>query len=122
MSAAETQDLLTVGAPQGGQGRPAVAPPTEKRFDPIEAQEGVRGKVALLLVWTLVVVMGCVLLMGLATAYACMGANACSAEAHELKTVSTLVTLIITPLVGLVGAVTGFYFGGKTGSADRASG
>lgn len=88
----------------------------------MEAQEGVRGTVALILVWTLAIMLGSVLLMGIGTAFFCMGVNACSAEAHELKTASTLVTLVVTPLVGLVGAVTGFYFGGKAGSAERASG
>lgn len=38
----------------------------------------------------------------------------CADGALELTALRVLVELILTPLVGLVGAVTGFYFGEKS--------
>jgi hypothetical protein len=73
------------------------------------------------LVWTLVGVVGIVVLIGLATAVRCGYSGACTAETIELKSVRVIIELILTPLVGLVGAVTGFYFGEKSGKSNGAS-
>jgi hypothetical protein len=87
-----------------------------KPYDPTLDRETIRGTIAQALVWTLVGVIAVVVLAGLVTAYACHAKDACSADAIELKTIRVVIELILTPLIGLVGAVTGFYFGEKSGA------
>lgn len=109
-------DLSTLGAGTAG---PAPAPPPpedEGQYDPSKDRELIRGQIALILTWCLVGVVGVATLAGLLTAVVCMSHGAqCSAPTMELKTIGTLATIVLTPLVGLVGAVTGFYFGEKAG-------
>ena len=92
-----------------------------KPYDPTPDRENVRGLIAQALVWTLVVVIAAVVLSGLITAYACHAKDACSPEAVEIKTLRAVVEIVMTPLIGLVGAVTGFYFGEKS-AAGRSDG
>jgi hypothetical protein len=113
----QPKDLSSIG-PTGTTGQ-ASTPGTpgqiiEKIYDPTPDRETIRGTIAQALVWTLVAVIGCVLLTGLATMVGCHTKDACSAETVELKTVRAVIELVFTPLLGLVGAVTGFYFGEKS--------
>jgi hypothetical protein len=94
----------------------AGEPFKEKPFDPSPARENIRGQVALWLIWTLVGVIALVVVSAIVMAGICLNI-ACSDKAIELAPLRTVVELILTPLVGLVGAVTGFYFGEKSASA-----
>lgn len=119
---AEVKDLSQIGpAGAAGAASPSLSPVIEKSYDPAPARENIRGTIALSLVWTLVAVIGVVALTGLVTAYFCHVKDACSLETVELKTTRAVIELVVTPLVGLVGAVTGFYFGEKS-AAGKASG
>jgi hypothetical protein len=112
------QDLNAIN-PQSGtpSQQDVVRPPTEVPYDPGQARETVRGTIALLLLWTLVLAIGCVVVTGIVTAYNCHIKDACTPETIELKSVRSVVELVLTPLIGLVGAVTGFYFGEKSANA-----
>jgi multisubunit Na+/H+ antiporter MnhC subunit len=121
----QPQDLTNIG-PAGSTG--ATAPLSsasrfiEKNYDPTLDRETIRGTIAQALVWTLVVVIVAVILMGLVTAYGCHAKDTtCSADAIELKTTRAVIELVLTPLIGLVGAVTGFYFGEKSASGKSDS-
>ena len=93
----------------------------EKSYDPTADRETIRGTIALALIWTLVLVIAAVVLTGLVTVYGCHPKNACTTETVELKTIRVVIELVLTPLIGLVGAVTGFYFGEKS-AAGKAGG
>ena len=113
------QDLNTLGVTTsaGSATPPATAGQIiEKPYDPTADRETIRGTIALALVWALVAVIAAVVLTGLVTAYACHGGGACNAETMDLKTIRAVIELVLTPLIGLVGAVTGFYFGEKSAS------
>jgi hypothetical protein len=69
-------------------------------------------------VWTLVGIVAEALLTGLVTAVRCSAlwaTHACSDATNNLVALKTVLETLLTPLVGLVGAVTGFYFGDKSG-------
>ena len=108
-------DLRTVGVadkPDAAPQQPAE-PFREKPYDPSPARENIRGRIALWLIYTLVGVIALITGMALIATGACLMAG-CSAGALELTALRVLVELVLTPLVGLVGAVTGFYFGEKS--------
>lgn len=118
----DVQDLTQLGAPQPAGTAPAgVRPVVEKPYDPAPDRENVRGTIALALVWTLVAVIAIVVLAGVVTVYACQGKDACTADTVEMKTFRIVIELVFTPLLGLVGAVTGFYFGEKS-AAGKSGG
>jgi hypothetical protein len=71
-------------------------------FDPRPAQEAARSRIAYVLIGTLVAT--------IAASFAGIWFNwMTSAE------LDSIMKLVFGPLVGLVGAVTGFYYGGKSG-------
>ena len=74
------------------------------------ARERIRGWIALILITALLVV------MGLSFWYILrMSRDLDAVTADDLITVIQMVgTTLLTPLVGLIGAVTGFYYGGQT--------
>lgn len=115
----DVQDLNKLGTPAGDPATPSTSRFVEKPFDPAPERENVRGTIALALVWTLVVVIGVVVLAGLAIESACYSKDVCTAETIELKTMSKVLELVLTPLIGLVGAVTGFYFGEKSAAGSN---
>jgi hypothetical protein len=116
---ADVQDLNKLGA---ATATGAAAPPAsasqivEKPYDPTADRENIRGTIAQALVWTLVGVIAVVVVTGLVTIQECHTKDACTPETVELKTIRAVIELVLTPLIGLVGAVTGFYFGEKSGS------
>ena len=75
--------------------------PLTRPYDPRPAREKVRGRIALLL---LALLAGTILLTFATLWFGIFDASA----AKELLAV------LLAPLVGLVGAATGFYYGGKT--------
>lgn len=120
---AEGVDLNTLGAtpPAGTATPPSVASSiVEKPYDPTADRETIRGTIAQALIWTLVAVIGAVVLTGLFTVYSCNAKDACTGETIELKTIRVVTELVLTPLIGLVGAVTGFYFGEKSSAGSKA--
>lgn len=109
----QPKDLTEIN-PAPSSFSPDIEAPVEEPYDPAPARENVRGRIALLLVWTMVVVIGLVVLIGIVTAYNCRLKDACSVDATDLKSMRAVIELVLTPLIGLVGAVTGFYFGEKS--------
>jgi hypothetical protein len=120
----QPKDLTSIGP---ASATAAGAPPAsaseliEKTYDPTLDRETIRGTIAQALVWTLVMVIGAVVLTGLVTIYGCHVKDTCAADTVELKTIRVVIELVLTPLIGLVGAVTGFYFGEKSASARPGS-
>lgn len=115
----QPKDLTEIN-PAASGASPDIEAPVEEPYDPAHERENVRGKIALLLVWTMVIVIGLVMLVGIVTAYDCHLKDACSPDATDLKSIRSVIELVLTPLIGLVGAVTGFYFGEKS-SNDKAN-
>jgi hypothetical protein len=111
------KDLSEIGPADHRLPADIIAQPFEEPYDPGKDRETVRGTIALLLLWTLVLAIGVVVLTGLVTAYNCHTKEACTPETVELKSIRSVVELVLTPLIGLVGAVTGFYFGEKSANA-----
>jgi hypothetical protein len=97
----------------------------EEKYNLVQARENVRGQIAMWLVWSFVGFIAVAALIGLGTQIGCavapMWAKSCDAATTELKTIRALVELILTPLVGLVGAVSGFYFGEKSANSNSTS-
>jgi hypothetical protein len=92
-----------------------------KPYDPAIDRETTRGTIAQALVWTLVAVIGAVVVAGLLTVYYCHNEKACAADTVEIKTLRAVVEIVMTPLIGLVGAVTGFYFGEKSAAGKSGT-
>lgn len=111
-------DLRTI-APTGPVTTPVLAQPhiTEAAYDPAKDREATRGGIAMALVWTLVGVVLGAMVIGVATAVACSVKDACTAETANLNAIKVVIESVLTPLIGLVGAVTGFYFGEKSGKS-----
>jgi flagellar basal body-associated protein FliL len=74
------------------------------------AREKTRGRIALILIATLIVVVVATFayILLLSTRFAELGSTTL------IATIQTVGVTILTPLVGLIGAVTGFYYGGQT--------
>ena len=79
-------------------------------YDPSRDRESMRGKIAMRLVWTLMALVAGAFGLAVASVVIC-GSSACNAATASMEQVKTIVELLLTPMVGLVGAVTGFYFG-----------
>jgi hypothetical protein len=72
-------------------------------------RERTRGKIAMSLIMTLIIVVFATI--GYLT---CLSFDLASVGTEDLNTVIPMVgTTLLTPLVGLIGAITGFYFGGQ---------
>ena len=110
--------------------------PLEKQqtvpFDPVEAQEKVRGRIA----YALLALLGGVVMLGYLTLWGTMYLDQMSPDqpptANQVVlqdqptppeaapsttsefTLGDLLTLVFTPILGLLGAATGFYYGGVT--------
>lgn len=91
--------------------------PRAVAYDPTQDRETIRGSIATWLVWTLIVVIATAVLTGLVTAIGCSQSGTCSNDIVEMKSARVVIELVLTPLVGLVGAVTGFYYGEKSGAS-----
>lgn len=89
----------------------------EKPYDPTKDREKKRGEIALILVFTLVGVVSVSFVVFAIKAFF-FGCVECTAEQSEfakfVDSLSELLELIFAPLIGLIGAVTGFYFGEKS--------
>jgi hypothetical protein len=78
--------------------------PQEKPYDPAPEREQKRGLIALVLVSTL-----CgIIVLAFAFVFVMPGSST------SIEMLKSLLEIIFAPIVGLVGAVTGFYFGEKS--------
>jgi hypothetical protein len=78
--------------------------PREKPYDPAPEREQKRGLIALVLVFSL-----CgIIVLAFAFVFVMPGSSA------NIDALKSLLEIIFAPIVGLVGAVTGFYFGEKS--------
>lgn len=93
--------------------RPPLEAYDVQPYDPLKDQESVRGQLALLLIFTLIGIVVATLIMGTLTIVYC-ATKVCEAQTQNMEVIKTLVSLVLTPVVGLVGAVTGFYFGARS--------
>jgi hypothetical protein len=114
-------DVNRLSPPTSGPTPAEAANLEAKPYDPSLDRETTRGTIARTLVWTLVVVIGVVLLAGLGTIWTCHAKDACAADVVDLKPIRAMVELVMTPPIGLVGAVTGFYFGEKSAAGKSGS-
>ena len=78
-------------------------PPTLTAYDPSEDREKIRGLIALILVWALVGVLA----FAVFSSWIVM-------EAENRSALMKVLEVVLAPLVALVGAVTGFYYGEKS--------
>lgn len=108
------EDLSTFNASFSGgpkeTGTPAaLAPPVQT------PDEKKRGEIATWLVLTLVAVVGVAALGGLWAVFlsGCNDDVSCKAVTTRVENLKIIVEIVLTPLIGIVGAVVGFYFGGK---------
>ena len=109
-------DLTTRGTPAAAplEDRAAAIRLYLEPYDPSRDREETRGKIAMRLVWTLIVLVGATFVFAIATVLGCAAAS-CNTQTKDLEAVRVVVQLLFTPVVGLVGAVAGFYFGEKSG-------
>lgn len=112
---------LTVGPLSAGTNTKDETAPgprvAQSPYDPARDREEMRGKIALWLVTSLLMIVYAALIIAVVTAIACSTKESCSTETSNLAAAKTIVETLLTPLVGLVGAVAGFYFGEKSGKA-----
>lgn len=112
--ATEFRDLTLLGS---ASPRAPLAPGkgiVEEPFNKEKVQENIRGRIAQALVFTFVGFVGLIVLLVVGIQITCVVRASCTKPEYDLAAVRTLVELIMTPLVGLVGAVSGFYFGEKS--------
>lgn len=99
----------------GGQRTTPPSDPDTTPFDPSRAREKAREDIAKRLLWCLIGVVAVVTVVAAALALPCYFDTArCQAAVPALDAMTKLLALVFTPLVGLVGAATGFYFGEKS--------
>ena len=100
---ANGQALNLIAAPGQPAAPPPLVTPPVSPYDPSEDRERKRGQIALALVG---------LLAGIASVSLVFVMFAASKERQDA--LKGVVELVFGPIVGLVGAVTGFYFGAKS--------
>jgi hypothetical protein len=109
----ETGDL-SAGASSASVGTSARVEP----YNQVKDQEAVRGKVALLLIYALIGLVFTVCVVSMTGAQACWTyPGHCPGIKDSLESIKLVLDTAMTAVVGLVGAVTGFYFGAKSGAA-----
>ena len=107
-------DLETVGKPSVADRRNPSSP-HEEPYNSKRAKDKAREDIAKRLLWCLTGVVAVVMLIGLASLVPCYwNPSQCVTTTAVLDATVKLVTLVLTPLVGLVGAATGFYFGERS--------
>jgi hypothetical protein len=103
----EDFDLTKMGPKERAAGSDLLVP-EDRDYDPTEDREWARSAIALTLVGVLA---GIVIL---AFAYVLISLFLLKAF-RDMEALKTLLQILFTPVVGLVGAATGFYFGEKSG-------
>lgn len=116
-------DLTTLGTAGAAAAQVHPEPFIKTPFDPMPKRESIRGWIAMLLLATLLVVIGTMIGIASYSTISCMDSNpACSTGLLELKPIRSLGEVLLAPLVGLVGAVTGFYYGEKSATERQGAG
>ena len=88
------------------------------RYDPARDREHKRGQIALRLIWLLSGIVAAALLLASAHLLCWFAATKCADI--PFSSAVDLVQLLLTPVVGLVGAVTGFYYAEREGQGLRS--
>ncbi|MFZ5670427.1 MAG: hypothetical protein ACOY4K_13115 [Pseudomonadota bacterium] len=115
MSAVE--DLNAIGGEGAATVLVGAIGSVTRPYDPAKDQEVIRGRVALLLVVALLMLVGTLMLVSLAAGQACWREpSSCAAVKDSMEAVKLIIDAGLSAVVGLVGAVTGFYFGSKAAS------
>lgn len=113
---------LDVGVSRGEAPPPSGVPesPATVKYSPDRDREAMRGQIAMTLVWLLLLLclspVAVILFRGLCVWAATeneLAAGACAG--FPVIDLAELLQVLITPIVALVGAATGFYFGEKAG-------
>lgn len=100
------------------EAQPAASVPLSQpvvQFNVDEAQEKLRGWIAQALVWLLVGEIMFFLLVALVNGLGTGGDPSHGAFGLKFADLKDLFTIVLTPTTALVGAATGFYYGGKSG-------
>lgn len=113
-------DLDVTADGEGLTAQMAPAPGSLKPYNPDEHKDRVREIIAKRLIWLLtgVVGIGALGLVGTMAAWLFGGLEANKIE-KDLPTILLLLNALISPVIGLVGAVVGFYYG--TAAANSPS-
>lgn len=110
---AEVVDLANLGAGAPAPDKTSGSPSEIKPYDPAQDQETVRGVIAIGLLVALGIVILFLLVAGSWLAVLCYRGTSCMSATESLGILTNIANIVFTPLVGLVGSVTGFYFGSK---------
>jgi hypothetical protein len=99
----------------GAPGRPEQSNVSTPEYDPTRDRETKRGEIAMTLVWLLVFISLAPFVLALLPAVCAAVEAEGGATCAKLPAVglAEILDKVLTPLVGLVGAVAGFYFGEK---------
>ncbi|ODR97459.1 hypothetical protein AUC70_00015 [Methyloceanibacter stevinii] len=96
---------------------------TTTPYDRERKRETMRGWIAMLLLITLLVVIGTMIGIASYSTVGCLSSNSeCTTEALRLTGIRSIGEILLAPLVGLVGAVTGFYYGEKSATERQGAG
>jgi hypothetical protein len=99
---AEPREEDLTSDPKEKEAAPGLARPPSFPYDPSHDREKKRGHIAMTLV--------CLLFAIVAASFVYILFRLC-----DIETLKSLLEIVFAPIVGLVGAVTGFYFGEKSG-------
>lgn len=113
-------DLQSVsGHPQAVADRVGSATGIQQRYDPTPAQEQTRGWIAVaLLVALFVVILFLMTTAGIIAVNCSSSQDKCVSSKETLNIITTVMNIMFTPLIGLVGTVIGFYFGSKASNGN----
>lgn len=100
------------GEPGRDVGGPGVA---DTSYNPAKDREKKRGQIAMLLVWLLVGIVFGTFALTFGKALCVDAENTTICGPLNVVEVRTMIEMLLTPVVALVGAVTGFYFGESKG-------
>lgn len=91
---------------ENGPAAPGAPPQPNAVYDPAEARENVRGRLA----YVVVGLFALLVILSLSFAYILV------TDDPALQRLLQVIGVLLSPVVALVGAVTGFYYGEKAGS------
>lgn len=112
--------LTSVGADgrAASGGQVGTATGIQTGYNPLPDQEKARAYIAYILLGTMVGSIIFIAIAGAILAEDCYTSPKCMSAKESMNIVIQIMSLIFTPIVGLVGSVIGFYFGSKA-AAER---
>ena len=106
-----TDQIEVLDLTQDAQVPAAIYVPEQSDYDPTEDREKIRGRIAQILIWLLVGIVAFALLFLLMRT-----------AKGNLDALVRVLEIVLGPVIGLVGAVTGFYFGARSGRQSPGGG